>query len=131
MSNIPSDLRYAKTHEWAELNDDGTITVGITDHAQHLLGDLVYIELPEVGAEAKTGEEIGVVESVKAASDIYSPVNGEVTEINEEVSANPEIVNHDPYGAGWLFKIQPEDEEELRDLLDADTYETLVEDEEH
>ncbi len=131
MSNIPSDLHYAKTHEWVELNDDDIITVGISDHAQALLGDLVYVELPEVGAEAKSGEEIGVVESVKAASDIYSPVNGEVVEINEEVSENPELVNQDPYGSGWLFKIRAEDSEELRDLLDADAYETLVEAEVH
>jgi glycine cleavage system H protein len=131
MSNIPSELRYAKTHEWAQLNEDGTVSIGISDHAQGLLGDLVYVELPEEGTEAKSGQEIGVVESVKAASDVYSPINGEVVEINEEVSANPEVVNHDPYGAGWLFKIRPEDEAELQDLLDADAYETLVDAEQH
>lgn len=131
MSNIPAELRYAKTHEWAQLNEDGTVSIGISDHAQGLLGDLVYVELPEEGTEAKAGQEIGVVESVKAASDIYSPIHGEVIEVNEEVSGNPEVINHDPYGAGWLFKIQPQDEEELRDLLDADAYETLVDAEEH
>src|ERR1043165_9180590 len=116
MSNIPAELRYTKTHEWAQINDDGSVTIGISDPAQELLGDLVYVELPDVGTEARTGEEIAVVESVKAASDVYSPISGEVVEINEEVVSNPEIVNQDPYGAGWLFRIKPDDEEEVRDL---------------
>lgn len=125
MSEIPQELRYAKTHEWAKL-EDGVITVGITDHAQSLLGDLVYVEVPELEAEAKASEEVGVVESVKAASDIYSPVSGEVIEVNEELASTPELVNEDPYGAGWLMKIKPHDEEEMRELLDADAYEELV-----
>lgn len=131
MSNIPAELRYTKTHEWVQLNDDGSATIGISDHAQALLGDLVYVELPDLGAEAIAGDEIGVVESVKAASDVYSPVNGEVVEINEELSSNPELVNEDPYGAGWLFRVALDDEEEIRDLLDADAYEDLVEAEDH
>lgn len=131
MSNIPAELRYTKTHEWVQLNDDGSATIGISDHAQGLLGDLVYVELPEIGAEAKPGVEIGVVESVKAASDVYSPVSGEVVEINEELSANPELVNQDPYGAGWLFRVMLDDEDEVRDLLDADAYDSVVEAEDH
>lgn len=131
MSNIPAELRYTKTHEWVQLNDDGSATIGISDHAQALLGDLVYVELPEVGTEAHTGEEIAVVESVKAASDVYSPLAGEVVEINEELSANPELVNQDPYGAGWLFRVMLDDEDEVRDLLDADAYENVIESEDH
>lgn len=130
MSNIPSELRYTDTHEWVRIEDDGTVLVGITDHAQQLLGDLVYVELPEIGTTAKSGEEAGVVESVKAASDIYVPISGEITAINEELSDSPEVLNEDPYGHGWLFKITPDDETELSELMDADAYEELVASEE-
>lgn len=131
MSNIPSDLKYASTHEWAKLEDDGTVTVGITDHAQELLGDLVYVELPEVETSIKAGDEIGVVESVKAASDIYSPVSGEVVSINERLQETPDLINSDPYGDGWIFRIKPMDENDLHDLMDAESYEDQVEAEEH
>lgn len=130
MSNIPSELRYTETHEWVRAEDDGTVLVGITDHAQQLLGDLVYVELPEIGTTAKSGEEAGVVESVKAASDIYTPISGEITEINEALSDSPEMLNEDPYGHGWLFKITPDDENELSELMDADSYEELIASEE-
>jgi len=127
MSNIPSELRYTTSHEWVRLEEDGTLTMGITDHAQALLGDLVFVELPEVETEAKAEEEIGVVESVKAASDIYSPVNGEVVAVNDALKESPDLVNNDPYGNGWLVKLKPADTEETRDLLDADDYEDQLE----
>jgi len=131
MSQIPSELRYSKSHEWVRMDSDGLVIVGITDHAQALLGDLVYVELPEVETAVKAGEEAGVVESVKAASDIYSPISGDIVEINGALAAKPELVNDDPYGLGWLFKIAPEDESELDELLDAASYEDLVEAEDH
>ncbi|MFZ2289302.1 MAG: glycine cleavage system protein GcvH [Halopseudomonas yangmingensis] len=122
MSNIPADLRYASSHEWVRVEADGTVTVGITDHAQDLLGDVVFVELPEVGRQLKAGEECAVVESVKAASDIYAPLSGEVVAINEVLVDAPETVNGDPYGAAWFFRIQPADSAELDKLLDADGY---------
>ena len=122
MSNTPTELKYAKSHEWARLEDDGTVTTGISHHAQESLGDIVFVELPEVGAFLKAQEEAGVVESVKAASDIYSPVNGEVIEINEKLVDDPELINKDPYGAGWIYKLRPDDEGELDELMDADAY---------
>ncbi len=121
MSTIPADLRYAASHEWARLEADGSITVGITDHAQEALGDVVYVELPEVGASLAAGQEAGVVESVKAASDIYAPIGGEVIAVNEALGDNPELVNADPY-ANWFFKLQPSDAAELDKLLDAAGY---------
>ncbi len=121
MSNIPADLRYAASHEWARLEADGTVTVGISDHAQEALGDVVFVELPEVGAELAAGQEAGVVESVKAASDIYSPIAGEVVAVNEALVDSPELVNADPY-ANWFFKVKPADAAELDKLLDADGY---------
>ncbi|MBS0358003.1 MAG: glycine cleavage system protein GcvH [Proteobacteria bacterium] len=130
MSNVPSELRYSDTHEWARLEDDGTIVIGITDHAQHLLGDLVFVELPDEGIELKGGDEAGVVESVKAASDFYSPITGEVVEVNEELQDSPALVNTDPYGDGWLFRIQPEDTSEFDALLDADAYNEQISEEE-
>lgn len=130
MSNIPSELRYTATHEWIRQEDDGTITMGITDHAQALLGDLVFVQLPETNIQAKTDEEVGVVESVKAASDIYSPINGEVISVNEILNEKPELINHDPYGDGWILKLKPMDSEEIRDLLDAENYEEQIEKEE-
>ncbi len=122
MSDIPTDYKYTTTHEWLRVEDDGLIALGITDNAQSLLGDLVFVELPEVGTTVSDGDECGVVESVKAASDIYSPINGEIAEINEKLAENPEIINHDPYGDGWILKIAPESLEELNDLLTADAY---------
>ncbi|WP_312396736.1 glycine cleavage system protein GcvH [Stutzerimonas kunmingensis] len=121
MSNIPSDLRYAASHEWARLEADGSITVGISDHAQEALGDVVYVELPEVGRQLNAGQETGVVESVKAASDIYAPVAGEVIAVNEALADSPELVNSDPYGS-WFFRLQPSDTSELDKLLDAAGY---------
>lgn len=126
MSNIPADLRYAASHEWARLEADGTVTVGISDHAQEALGDVVFIELPEVGKQLSAGQEAGVVESVKAASDIYAPVGGEVIAINESLADSPESVNSDPYGS-WFFKLKPNDASELDKLLDATGYEAASE----
>ncbi|MBX9913485.1 MAG: glycine cleavage system protein GcvH [Pseudomonadaceae bacterium] len=121
MSNIPADLRYAASHEWVRLEADGTVTVGISDHAQEALGDVVYVELPEVGSSLNAGQEAGVVESVKAASDIYAPIGGEVIAVNEALTDSPEQVNSDPY-ASWFFKLQPSDTAELNKLLDAAAY---------
>ncbi len=121
MSEIPAELRYAASHEWAK-NDDGVVTVGITEHAQDAMGDLVYVELPEVGQVLAAGDEAGVVESVKAASDIYAPVSGEVIEINESLEDEPELVNNAPYEGGWLFKIQMSEAGDLDNLLTADQY---------
>lgn len=122
MSNIPSELRYASSHEWIRLEDDGTAYVGITEHAQDAMGDLVYVELPETGAALAAGDEAGVVESVKAASDIYAPVAGEVVAVNGKLEDEPELVNSDPYGDGWLFQLKVSDASELEKLLDADAY---------
>lgn len=129
MSNTPSDLKYASSHEWARLEEDGTVTVGISDHAQNALGDVVFVELPEVGRELTAGQEAGVVESVKAASDIYAPVSGEVIAINEVLEDSPETINGDPYHLGWFFRLQPSDPSELDSLLDADAYQELCDDE--
>ena len=129
MSEIPAELRYASSHEWAK-NDDGTVTVGITAHAQDAMGDLVYVELPEVGQVVAAGDEAGVVESVKAASDIYAPVSGEiVVEINEALEDEPELVNNAPYEGGWLFKIAMSEESDLDNLLTADQYQAQIESE--
>ncbi len=122
MSDIPNELKYTNTHEWARLEEDGTITVGISDAAQGLLGDLVFVELPEIGASVTSGEESGVVESVKAASDIYSPITGEIIAINESLNDTPEVINQDPYNDGWIFKVKPDSEEALVELLDAESY---------
>lgn len=123
MSRIPDDCYYTKTHEWAKAEDDGiTAVIGITDHAQQLMGDLVYVELPEIGRQVGAGEEIAVVESVKAASDIYSPVAGEVVAVNEELETSPETVNQQPFQDGWLFKVRMTDEAELTQLLDSSAY---------
>lgn len=121
MSQIPADLRYAASHEWARLEADGSVTVGISDHAQEALGDVVFIELPEVGKTLAAGDQAGVVESVKAASDIYAPVGGEVIAVNEALADAPEQVNGEPYGA-WFFKLKPQDAAELDKLLNADGY---------
>ena len=122
MSNIPDDLKYASTHEWISVNEDGLVTVGISDHAQEALGDIVFVELPEAGASVNSKEEVAVVESVKAASDIYSPLTGEVVEINESLLDCPETVNASPYELGWFFKIRMDNEAELDDLMNSETY---------
>ncbi|MEY8200248.1 MAG: glycine cleavage system protein GcvH [Colwellia sp.] len=129
MSNIPSELKYVSSHEWVRNEGDGTITVGITEHAQDLLGDMVFVELPDVGDEVSTGDDICVAESVKAASDIYAPVTGEVVAVNEDLEDSPELVNSNPYSDGWLFKIKVEEPSELDNLLDADGYKNAIEDE--
>ncbi len=122
MSEIPAELKFAETHEWARLDEDGLVTVGISDHAQSALGDVVFVELPELDTEVDAGAEAGVVESVKAASDIYAPVSGVVVAVNHQLEESPEIVNQDPYGDGWFFKIQPNDPADLTLLLDAEGY---------
>ena len=122
MSNIPSELRYATSHEWIRNEGDGTVTIGITEHAQELLGDMVFVELPEVGENVSTGDDVAVAESVKAASDIYAPVSGEVIEVNEDLEDSPELVNSDAFGDGWMFKIKLDDASEVEALLDAEGY---------
>lgn len=125
MSEVPSELKYAKSHEWVRVEEDGLMTVGISDHAQALLGDLVFVELPEVGSELAAEDEVCVVESVKAASDVYMPVSGEIVEINEALADEPEIINTSPYDNGWLFKVQPS-AEEVDDLMDAEAYQAEI-----
>ncbi len=129
MSNIPTDLRYASTHEWVRPDGDGVFTVGISEHAQGLLGDMVFVELPDVGDTVSTGDDIAVAESVKAASDVYAPISGEVVGVNEDLEDSPELVNSDPYGDGWLFKIKAYDAEEVEGLLDAEGYENSIDEE--
>lgn len=130
MSNMPEELKYSVTHEWSRPDENGVITVGITDHAQDLLGDIVFVEVPEVGSQVAASDEAGVVESVKAASDVYSPVAGEVVEINEQLQESPELVNSDPYGDGWLFKVKMADPADFEKLLTADEYAEQCETEE-
>ena len=127
MSQTPSELKYARTHEWARVEEDGTVTVGISDHAQEALGDVVFVELPEVGAVLAAGGDAGVVESVKAASDIYAPIGGEVTAINPKLEDDPETVNADPYNDGWFYRLQPSDTSELDALLSAEDYQQQCE----
>ncbi len=122
MSQTPTELKYASSHEWARLEEDGTVTIGITDHAQEALGDVVFVELPEVGTTLAAAEEAGVVESVKAASDIYAPLGGDVIAINEQLEDEPETVNSDPYNDGWFYKLQPSDISELDALMSAEDY---------
>lgn len=131
MSEIPGDLKFLKSHEWARVEGNGRVTVGISDHAQGLLGDLVYVELPEVGAEAKAGEQIAVVESVKAASDVYSPVSGTIVEVNSALSDKPETINEDAYGEGWMYVVELTNTDELNELLDPDAYAEALENEDH
>lgn len=122
MSDIPRELHYMPSHEWARLESDDTITVGITDHAQHQLGDLVFVELPDDQSELEKGGEMAVLESVKTAADAYAPISGKVIEVNPQLESRPELINQDPYGDGWICRIQPSDPSELDDLLDADGY---------
>lgn len=128
MSEIRNELKYLSSHEWARLEEDGTVTIGISDHAQDALGDVVYVETPEVGATLAAGDEAGVVESVKAASDIYAPVSGEVVAVNEALEDAPETVNESPYDEGWMFRVKPSDAGELENMLDADAYRAEAED---
>lgn len=127
MANIPENLKYLESHEWAKIEDDGTVTVGISDHAQELLGDIVFVELPQVGSSIKKQADVAVVESVKAASDVYSPVSGEIIATNENLENAPETVNSSPYDDGWFFKIKPTNIDEVSDLLDAEAYKQLSE----
>ncbi len=126
MSNIPADLKYVASHEWLRLEADGTITVGITDHAQDALGDVVFVELPEVGTTVEADQEIAVVESVKAASDVYAPISGEIVEINEELVDSPELANEDPYGKAWFFKVKPANPADYDSLMSAEEYESSL-----
>lgn len=129
MSNTPPELKYAKSHEWARVEDDGTVTVGISDHAQDALGDVVFVELPDEGANLGAGDDAAVVESVKAASDIYAPLAGDVVAVNAVLEDSPETVNADPYGEGWFFRLQPNNLADLESLLDAEAYQRQCEDE--
>lgn len=131
MSEIPGDLKFMKSHEWARVEGDGKVTVGISDHAQGLLGDLVYVELPNVGDRVEAGAPCAVVESVKAASDVYAPVTGTVVEVNASLADKPETINEDAYGEGWLYTLELEEPEQLNDLLGPDDYAELLENDEH
>ncbi len=129
MSEIPAELRYTSDHEWVREEDDGSLTVGITAHAQEALGDLVFVELPDEGRLSEAGEACAVVESVKAASDVYAPVAGTVVAINEALEDKPELVNESPYGEGWLFRLEPDDPRNLEGLLNAQAYSALLDEE--
>ncbi|GLS83034.1 glycine cleavage system protein GcvH [Paraferrimonas haliotis] len=129
MSNIPNELKYANSHEWVRKEEDGSYTVGITEHAQELLGDMVFVELPEVEDNVSAGDDVAVAESVKAASDIYAPLSGEIVAVNEELEDSPELVNSDAFGDGWLFRIMPSDVSELDSLLDAEGYQEVIDEE--
>ena len=130
MSDLPGDLLYTKEHEWLRREDDGTVTIGITDHAQAALGDLVYVELPEIGQEVESGGDMAVVESVKAASDVYSPLAGTVIEVNENLADDPEIINSDPFGDGWIVRVESDGEAGDDELLTPDAYQALLDEEE-
>ena len=129
--NVPADLRYTESHEWIRREGDGTLTIGITDHAQEALGDLVYVELPNVGDTVTAGAAVAVVESVKAASDVYSPVSGKVVAVNDALSDKPETINEDAWGEGWILVVQPDSLDEVNELLSPDEYSELLEDEDH
>lgn len=129
MSELPGDLLYTNDHEWLRREDDGTVTIGVTDHAQAALGDLVYVELPEVGQDVESGGDMAVVESVKAASDVYAPVDGTVTAVNEALADDPEKINADPYGDGWIVKVQPSGDIDEGALLTPDAYQDLLDEE--
>ncbi len=126
MSELPGDLRYTNEHEWLRQEEDGSVTIGITDHAQSALGDLVYVELPEVGQDLEAGGEMAVVESVKAASDVYAPVSGSVLAVNDDLVDDPEKINTEPYGDGWIIRLQPVDGIESGETMDPDAYQTLL-----
>lgn len=128
MSQSPSELKYVSSHEWVRMEDDGTVTVGITEHAQEALGDVVFVELPEVGAALGSGDEAGVVESVKAASDIYAPLSGEILSVNQRLEDSPEVINSDPYGDGWFFTMRLADPADLEELMSAEEYDASCQD---
>ncbi|PHM26987.1 glycine cleavage system protein GcvH [Xenorhabdus budapestensis] len=130
MSHVPTELKYTESHEWIRSEGNGEYTVGITEHAQQLLGDMVFVDLPDIGAVVNSGDDCAVVESVKAASDIYAPLSGEVIAVNPALEGSPELVNSEPYNEGWLFRIKVTDESELTNLLDAESYRSLLEEEE-
>ena len=130
MSELPGDLLYTKEHEWLRREDDGTVSVGVTDHAQSALGDLVYVELPEVGQDVEEGGDMAVVESVKAASDVYAPIAGTVAAVNEELADTPETINSDPYGEGWIVKLQPSGDIDEGELMTPDAYQEVLDEEE-
>ena len=129
MSNIPTELKYASSHEWIRKEEDGSYTVGISEHAQELLGDMVFVELPDVGDTVTAGEDCAVAESVKAASDIYAPISGEVLAVNEALEDSPELVNSDAFGDGWFFRVMPSDTAEIENLLDAEGYQAVIDEE--
>ncbi len=131
MSKAPEDLKYTKSHEWVRVAPDGTVTVGITDHAQDLMGDMVFVDLADVGSSVDAGEDCAVVESVKAASDVYAPLSGEVVAVNDALANSPELINKDPYGQGWIFRLKPSDASEMGELLDVQAYQALLAAEEH
>ena len=131
MSDIPGDLKFLKSHEWARVEGDGKVTIGISDHAQGLLGDLVYVELPNVGDRVEAGNACAVVESVKAASDVYAPITGTVVEVNTALADKPETINEDAYGDGWIFVVEAEEPDQLNELLGPDDYAELLEDDDH
>lgn len=126
MSEVPSELKYTSEHEWVRREEDGSVTIGITEHAQSALGELVFVEIPEVGSQVAAGDACAVVESVKAASDVYAPVGGEILAGNEALADAPEKVNEDPYTDGWLFRLRPDDDKDLDELMDAEAYEALL-----
>lgn len=126
--NVPTELRYTKTHEWVRLDKNGVATIGITDFAQEQLGDLTYVELPSVGDNVEAQNEVAVIESVKAAADIYAPVAGTIAEVNKKLEDQPELINSDPFGDGWIYKLRPDDPSEIDMLLDADAYEDMIPD---
>ena len=126
MSDLPGDLLFTKDHEWLRREDDGSVTIGITDHAQSALGDLVYVELPEVGQDVEDGGEMAVVESVKAASDVYAPIGGSIAAINEDLADNPEAINSDPYGDGWIVRLAPTDGVDESELMTPDDYQQFI-----
>ena len=130
MSEVPNDLKFTRDHEWVRVDDDNTVTVGITDHAQAQLGDLVFVEVPELGTSFGAGDAAAVVESVKAASDVYAPVAGEVVEANDQLAESPELINNDPYGEGWIYRLKIESAEAVAELLSPDDYEAYAESEE-
>ncbi|MDJ0904900.1 MAG: glycine cleavage system protein GcvH [Woeseiaceae bacterium] len=130
MSELPGDLLYTKEHEWLRREDDGTVSIGVTDHAQSALGDLVYVELPEIGQDVEEGGDMAVVESVKAASDVYAPIAGTVAAVNEELADTPETINSDPYGEGWIVKLQPSGDIDEGALMTPDAYQELLDEEE-
>ena len=129
MSDLPGDLLYTREHEWLRREDDGSVTVGITDHAQAALGDLVYVELPEIGQDVASGGDMAVVESVKAASDVYAPIDGSVVAVNEDLADDPEKINADPYGDGWIVRLQPTGDIDESELMSPDAYQALLDEE--